>query len=422
MTRAQLSQYFHRIRETTENLCKPLQVEDQVVQPIMDVSPPKWHLGHTTWFFEAMFLDKYIPNYVHFHPEYAFVFNSYYESFGKRINRDLRGNLSRPSVEDTISYRNNINGRMQELIQDIDESKWQEFSNLVVLALNHEQQHQELLITDVKYILAGSPVKPAYLTSRDDSRVTSESSKEAQFIRFDGGLFSIGHQGDGFCYDNEIPRHKVYVNDFGIQNRLVTNGEFLEFIEDGGYSNFRFWLSDGWELIQTEGWNSPLYWEEKDGEWFEFTLSGLNKLDQQSPVCHVSYYEADAYAQWRQKRLPTEAEWEVASQISGSAESHGNFLDNMILHPTPAAFDPDGTKLQQMFGDVWEWTGSAYLAYPGYRRAEGPLGEYNGKFMINQMVLRGGSCATSRDHIRTTYRNFFQPEKRWQFKGFRLAE
>lgn len=421
MQRSELIEYFLRVRKTSEDICRPLEIEDHVPQPITDVSPPKWHLGHISWFFEAMFLNKYVRDYQPFHPGYAFVFNSYYESFGERVERPSRGSLSRPTVAEVMKFRKHVTERMCDLIETIDEKLWPEFSNTVVLALNHEQQHQELMITDIKYILAKNPLRPPYLKGpASPDRPAATKLPPAKFIEFAGGVYDIGYTSDGFYYDNERPVHKQFVNDFKLQNRLVTNAEYLQFIEDGGYRDFRFWLSDGWETARTQNWQAPLYWEQRDGEWFEYTLRGLQKLNPNAPVCHVSYYEADAFAQWAKKRLPTEAEWETAARAAGVQPNGGNFLDSNLLHPVPLT--ASSNALQQMLGDVWEWTASAYLPYPGYRRIEGPLGEYNGKFMINQMVLRGGSCATPQDHIRITYRNFFQPDKRWQFKGFRLAD
>ncbi len=422
MTRDQLKQYYNRVRSVTEEICKPLTVEDHVIQPIIDVSPPKWHLGHTTWFYEAMFLNEYVENYKDFHPDYAFVLNSYYNSFGVRVDRDRRGSLSRPTVDDIMTFRTEIDARMTNLIDNLDDSRWTEFSKLLVLALNHEQQHQELLVTDIKYILASNPLRPAYLTDMPAAVAGAAASNPDSYSEFAAGVYEIGYQDEGFYYDNERPVHKTYVDDFKLHKRLVTNREFLAFVEDGGYTDFTHWLSDGLDAVRAGDWKAPLYWENRDGEWFEFTLFGLQKLNLDAPVCHVSFFEADAYANWAGKRLPTEAEWEIAARQSSASKDGANFYDNKNFHPIPVQnSNPQG--LQQMFGDVWEWTNSAYLAYPGYRRFKGPLGEYNGKFMINQMVLRGGgSCATSADHARITYRNFFQADKRWQFKGFRLAD
>ena len=425
MTRPEVSRYFMRVRRVTEEICQPLSHEDQVPQPILDVSPPKWHMGHTSWFFEAVFLDEYIAGYKPFHPNYAFVFNSYYDSFGVRVERPLRGTLSRPTVEEILEYRNYIDRRMCELIDTIEDAAWSEFRDLIVLALNHEQQHQELLVTDIKYILACNPLLPVY---RDDLQISDAASQpnlpESAYLEFEGGLYEIGRRGEGFHYDNEGPLHKVHLNDFRLGNRLVTNGDYLEFVEDGGYTDFRHWLSDAWMTVQAENWEAPLYWKNRDGEWYEFTLGGLKKLNPNLPVSHVSYFEADAFAQWTRKRLATEDEWEVAARLSRLESNGANFFDSKNFHPIPLSQEAagDSESLHQMLGDVWEWTGSAYLPYPGYRRVQGPLGEYNGKFMVNQMVLRGGSCATSEDHIRITYRNFFKPDKRWQFNGLRLAE
>ena len=422
MNRNELTTFFREVRKVTETICEPLTVEDHVIQPVMDVSPPKWHMGHTSWFFEAMFLDKMISDYQWFHPQYAYVFNSYYESFGQRIDRNTRGHMSRPTLTETLAYRKYITDRMCELIEKVDEAQYPQFSKLIILSLNHEQQHQELLLTDIKYILASSPLRPAYRKLKDKlSRTTAIPAME--FVEFSGGVHEIGYQGEGFYYDNERPVHKQYLQDFRLADRLVTNGDYLAFIEDDGYTDFRWWLSEGWETVKTEGWTKPLYWENIDGEWHEFTLGGLQKLNLSAPVCHVSYFEADAFAHWSGKRLPTEAEWEVAARMTHQQPDGQNFYDRQNFHPLPLSeSEAMGSGLKQMLGDVWEWTRSSYLPYPGYRQEEGPLGEYNGKFMINQMVLRGGSCATSENHARITYRNFFQTDKRWQFKGFRLAE
>ena len=411
MNRPDLHAYFQRVRSHSETICKPLAPEDYVPQPTADVSPPKWHLGHTSWFYEAVFLQDYIPGYKDFNPHYKFIFNSYYEHFGTRVERPLRGTLSRPVLKEVLTYRAYIDEQMTALIDRVDEAQFPTFSDLLVLALNHEQQHQELLLTDLKYILACNPEKPTYRP--DLALCDSAQLPPVQFIPCPGGLRDIGWRGEGFAYDNEGPHHKAYVNDFALCNCLVSNGEYLEFVRDGGYADFRHWLDDGWRTVQSEGWKMPLYWQEQGGDYFEFTLGGLVILDPSSPVTHISYYEAEAFAQWANKRLPSEIEWEIAARQSGASAQTGHFDDANFLHPQPP---------RQKQGDVWQWTGSAYLPYPGYRRIEGPLGEYNGKFMVNQMVLRGGSCATSRDHIRLSYRNFFKPDKRWQFNGIRLAE
>ncbi|PJF39680.1 MAG: ergothioneine biosynthesis protein EgtB [Chloroflexi bacterium] len=417
MNREQLKQYYISVRKQSEEICQPLVTEDYVVQPITDVSPPKWHLGHTCWFFEALVLPTYNPHFKVYHEKYAFIFNSYYNTFGTRIARANRGTLSRPTVEQIYAYRHATDDAMCDLIDKVSDAQWDEFAAITVLGLNHEQQHQELLVTDIKYIFASNPLLPVYRERNSNGSVAPAS----QFVEFEGGLIEIGHEtNDEFAWDNEGPRHKTYIEDFKLQNRLVTNGEFLEFIEAGGYHDFRFWLSDGWDVVQAEGWEHPQYWIQQDGEWFIMTLNGLQPLNPHEPVVHVSHYEADAYASWAGKRLPTEAEWEHAAVTSGVTADEGNFLDDGCYHPTVAK--DTGKPLLQMLGDVWEWTNSGYLPYPGYKQNEGALGEYNGKFMNNQMVLRGGSVATPRNHIRITYRNFFQSDKRWQFKGFRLAE
>ena len=424
--RAGLLKKYIEIRELTEAICLPLEIEDYVIQPIVDVSPPKWHLGHTTWFFETLLLQRYSRNYRPYHSLFSFLFNSYYESLGTRVERARRGHLSRPTVKETYLYRSSIDCQMHDVIEEIAEEHWSDFSGLVALGLQHEQQHQELLLTDIKFILAGNPLRPVYRCGADStiSAATADPlPSEIGYVTVPGGMSEIGFRGEGFCYDNEQPVHHIYIKDFLLRDRLVTNAEYLKFMADGGYRNFRYWLSDGWDLVQKEGWGTPLYWLKIDGVWCEFTLSGLRPLVQEAPVCHVSCFEADAFAKWAGKRLPTEAEWEIAAYFSNVQVAEGNFLDHAAYHPVPLGDQrTKSAQLSQMFGDVWEWTASAYLPYPGYRAAEGALGEYNGKFMMNQMVLRGGSCVTPRDHIRISYRNFFQPEKRWQFTGIRLAD
>lgn len=420
MERTELAEAYLKVRNFTAELCKPLETEDYVVQPIVDVSPPKWHLGHTSWFFESVILQKFLRNYTPYHPLYNYVFNSYYNTFGDRVDRPNRGYLSRPTVNEAYAYRAAIDGQMRELIAAVSEDDWPELEQLVILGLHHEQQHQELLVTDIKYILGMNPLKPAYRERTNGDGDPGRASR-ASYVGFEGGIVEIGHQEDGFCYDNELPVHKFLLRDFKLRDGLVTNGEYLEFMNDSGYEDHRLWLSDGWDVVREQGWTSPLYWEQVDDQWHIMTLSGLRALDPDEPVSHVSYYEADAYAKWAKKRLPTEQEWEHVARLEGVGPEHGNFVDDARFHPTPLA--AQGTmRVRQLLGDVWEWTASAYGAYPGYRQAEGALGEYNAKFMSNQMVLRGGSCATSRDHIRITYRNFFQCDKRWQFTGIRLAD
>lgn len=409
---------FKSIRYLTEELCKPLETEDYVVQTIGDVSPPKWHLGHTSWFFETFILQKFKPNYNLFNDTFNFIFNSYYESIGHRVKREKRGILSRPTVKEVYEYRKYINDQIIELIETTNDEIQIQIANIVELGLNHEQQHQELLLTDIKNIFACNLLKPVYSKSNSVPALLSKLTK-SEYIAFEEGIYKVGHNGNSFAFDNESPRHKVFIKGFILQNRLVTNGEYLEFIEDGGYFDHRLWLSDGWEIVHHENWTCPLYWEKRDNKWFNMTLSGMQKLNLYEPVCHISYYEADAYSKWSNKRLPTEWEWEVAASVFTGENKNDNFLENKYFHPIP--LQKSERKLQQMFGNVWEWTQSAYLAYPGYNQPNGVFGEYNGKFMSNQMVLRGGSCVTPINHIRVSYRNFLQCDKRWQFTGLRLA-
>lgn len=416
MQRAELQKAYLDVRCRTVDLCRPLATEDYVVQPAVFVSPPKWHLGHTTWFFETFVLQPYAPGYQPYHPLYSALLNSYYHHVGVRWERARRGALSRPTVQEMYAYRQAIDERMLELIETVDTAHWQTLCERAVLGLHHEQQHQELLVTDIKYILATNPLRPAYCTPPP----TAPTAPAAQWLSFPAGVYAIGHDSAGFCFDNEQPVHRVFVEDFVLHSRPVTNREYLAFIEAGGYHDFRHWLSNGWDTVQREGWEAPLYWQQHDGVWYEVTLAGMQAVQPDAPVTHVSYYEADAYARWVGKRLPTEVEWEVAARLTGVEPATGHFVEDGHFHPRPAPLASDG--LTQMLGDVWEWTGSAYLPYPGYRQAEGALGEYNGKFMVDQMVLRGGSCATPRSHIRLTYRNFFAAHERWQFTGIRLAD
>jgi len=399
-----------------------------------DVSPTKWHLAHTTWFFETFILKKFAPGYRAEIPEYAYLFNSYYNAAGDMHRRDLRGLISRPTVNEAQRYRASIDSHIDDLLSSADENLLDEIAPILVLGMHHEQQHQELLITDIKHVLAQNPLYPVFRSgrARHSVRVEEQTAMEFrpyQFIDFEEALIAIGHNGDGFAYDNEGPRHQALVPAFSLATRPITNGEYIAFVEDNGYKRPEFWLSLGWMTVNEQRWNAPLYWIKRDGVWLNFTMSGLRPVDQFEPVTHVSYFEADAYANWAGARLPTEFEWERAGL---SYPIEGNFVEDELFHPAawhrhPAdnhgleAQATSDRQLYQMFGDVWEWTRSAYSPYPGYRAAPGALGEYNGKFMCNQYVLRGGSCATSRTHIRHTYRNFFQPEKRWQFTGIRLA-
>jgi dimethylhistidine N-methyltransferase len=406
---ASLAERFLAVRDATERLAAPLGAEDQLLQSMPDASPVKWHRAHTTWFFETFILKRQ-PGYREFHPAYSFLFNSYYEAVGARHPRPQRGLLSRPAVEEISDYRRHVDEAMCALLAvAIDE----ETARLIELGLNHEQQHQELILTDILHAFAQNPLRPAYAEAGPPLSV---APGRAGFVDFEGGTVQIGHAGDGFAFDNEGPRHAAILVPYRLAERLVTNGEWLEFIEAGGYRDPALWLSDGWQCATAQAWAAPLYWEERDGAWFQMTLAGLQPLDLEAPVAHVSFYEAEAFARWRGKRLPSEAEWENAAR--GLDPREGNFVESGALRPLP----PSAPGSRQMFGDVWEWTASAYAPYPGYRAADGAVGEYNGKFMINQMVLRGGSCATPASHMRASYRNFFYPHQRWQFSGLRLAE
>lgn len=376
---------YLRIRKHSEQICEPLQTEDYVVQPIADVSPPKWHLGHTTWFFETFILKAFSANYQEFNPEFNYVFNSYYETVGARVIRTDRGNLSRPSVNEVYQYRAYVDEAMQKLLScPVDEK----LTELLILGFNHEQQHQELLLTDIKYILGNNPLFPAY--SKDWKDATKSDSGE-NMINITEGIYEIGYKGDGFSFDNELSLHKVYLPHYSISTNLVTNREYLDFINADGYQDFSYWHAEGWDWVKNNQISAPMYWNEIDGQWHHYTLNGLQKLNFDAPVTHISYYEAYAYASWKGLRLPTEFEWEIAAQ----------------------KFD---------WGKRWEWTESAYLPYPGFSKAPGAIGEYNGKFMVNQKVLRGASVATPQGHERNTYRNFFHPHLRWQFTGIRLAK
>ena len=423
MNRSELLASFQNVRQMTKHLCEPLCTEDYVIQSMSDVSPPKWHLGHTTWFYERIILERYAKAYQPYHPQYYFVFNSYYQSLGQRVARDIRGTLSRPTVEEVYNYRAGVEEKLKDLIETIDQQRYSELAELVELGLHHEQQHQELLVTDVKHILASNPLRPIYRVPTDHRLVASPGLSPLQFQKIEGGLFEIGATEHGFAWDNERPRHKMWLADFDLMDRLVTCGEYLDFINDGGYRDPLLWLSDGWDTLCVHDWRAPLYWEEHNGDWQIITLSGSRSLVLEEPVTHVSFYEAAAYARWAAKRLPTEAEWERAALLEAQP-LEGNFLESGHYHPLAkgCVAGGSGTGLCQMFGDAWEWTASAYLPYPGYQQDRGPLGEYNGKFMSNQMILRGGSCATPRSHIRPSYRNFFHCDKRWQFSGIRLAK
>lgn len=405
-----LERAYVNVRRQTESLCAPLTPEDMMVQSCADASPAKWHLAHTTWFFETFLLSEFLPGYRPFHPDFHWLFNSYYNAVSSQPVKSLRGSFSRPSLDQVLAYRLFVDNAMSRLMQrDLPP----EAARRITLGLNHEQQHQELLLYDIKHAFWTNPLHPAYL----DEPPAKAPDAPSAWIPHSGGLAEIGSSGGGFCFDNEQPRHKAYVEPFELASRLVTCAEYLNFISDGGYDRPELWLSDGWDIAKAQQWRSPLYWFASDGQWFIFTLRGPVDLItlMATPVCHVSYYEADAFARWAGKRLPAEVEWEVAA---APLPVRGNLLESFELHPTAP---PAAPGIQQIFGDVWEWTSSAYLGYPGYKALPGALGEYNGKFMSNKMVLRGGSAVTPASHIRSTYRNFFPPVSRWQFCGVRLA-
>jgi len=402
-----------------------------VIQSMPDTSPAKWHLAHTSWFFETFILQTGLPGYRSSKSLNSYLFNSYYNAVGPMHCRARRGMISRPTVEETYQYRQQIDAAMEDFFERGPEDRWRKLASLVALGLNHEQQHQELFLTDIKHMLSQNPLCPVYSAPQNVEESERRSERPAAFqvpdnghapmplrwVSFPEGIYSIGHEGQDFAFDNEGPRHRVFLDTFQLASRLVTNGEYLAFVESGGYERPEFWLAGGWFTVNEQNWSAPLYWEKRDGEWFTFTLAGLRQIDLSEPVCHVSYFEADAYARWAGGRLPTEAEWEIASV---NLPIIGNFVEEQHLHPIPSR-QTGSRDLAQMFGDVWEWTQSSYSPYPGYAAAKDAIGEYNGKFMCNQYVLRGGSCATSQTHIRRTYRNFFAPDKRWQFMGIRLA-
>lgn len=406
-----LAEYL-RVRSESDALCKPLEIDDYGIQTMPEVSPIKWHLAHTSWFFETFLLRPFLPGYREFHPLFAHLFNSYYESVGSYHPRPQRGMLSRPTVAEVYRYRRHVDEHMATLLLLDATPERDTILSRTELGQHHEQQHQELMLTDIKHVFASNPLRPAY---RALPAPPAGTTPALEWLRYAGGVQSIGHAGAGFAFDNESPRHKVFVNDFQLASRPVTNREFIEFVAAGGYVRPEYWLSDGWKAVNQQHWLAPLYWERLDGEWWHMTLGGLRRVDDGAPVCHVSYYEADAFARWADARLPTEAEWEIAG---ARLPVTGNLRGTDLLQPVAAS---GAAGLQQMFGDVWEWTRSAYAPYPGYRAAPGALGEYNGKFMSSQMVLRGGSCVTPDDHIRPSYRNFFFPGDRWQFSGLRLA-
>ncbi len=410
---SQLERRLFATRRLSMELAEPLTPEDQTAQAMDDASPTKWHLAHTAWFFETFILAR-CECYRLFDERFACLFNSYYQSVGPRQPRSQRGLLTRPTCEEVFAYRAHVDAGLRELFAEGGDEDPAIYS-LIELGLQHEQQHQELMLTDILSLFALNPLRPRYRAAHEET--PSAPAQPLGFECFSGGVYEVGHRGEGFCFDNETPRHRVFIEDFRLATRAVTNGEWLEFMADDGYRKPALWLSDGWAFIQHEGVAAPLYWEERDGLRMQMTLDGPQPLAPAAPVCHVSFYEADAYARWAGKRLPSEFEWEIAAQ---GLPIGGNMLASAALRPLLA---PEGQGgLQQMFGDVWEWTASAYLPYPGFRAARGAVGEYNGKFMVNQQVLKGGSCVTPPGHARATYRNFFYPHQRWQFTGLRLAD
>ncbi len=407
----QMAERFAATRRFTEYLCEPLVAEDFVVQSMPAASPTRWHLAHTTWFFETFVLSRWESDYHPFSRQYQFLFNSYYNSVGEPFPRQKRGLLTRPTVAEVFGYRRSIDARMERLLEQSSDA---ELVQIAELGLNHEQQHQELILTDIKHMLSCNPLWPVYRSKEDDT--TIGSAGPAKWLVFEGGLTEIGHSGVDFSFDNERPRHHVFLAPFELQDRLVTCGEYLRFMAEDGYRRPELWLSLGWTAVCEEGLRAPLYWVEQNGHWCQFTLAGLQPIENDEPVAHLSYFEADAFARWAGARLPTEAEWERAAC---ELPIEGTFVEAGCYHPRKAAALRDSPA--QMFGELWQWTQSPYASYPGYVAPAGALGEYNGKFMCNQYVLRGGSCATPAGHIRSTFRNFFPPETRWQFSGVRLA-
>ena len=408
-----LSERFCAVRDATRRLAAPLSAEDCAIQSMPDASPVKWHLAHTTWFFETFVLARHDPRRAPFNPAFKVLFNSYYHAVGDRHPRPQRGLLSRPALSEVLAYRDAVDAEVARLLERGMIAG--DLAALVELGTHHEQQHQELILTDLKHLLSCNPMRPAYQKTWP---LTPIRAREMRWIAFADGPRPIGHDGDGFAFDNESPRHMAWIHPFEIASHPVTNGDFRRFIEDGGYRRPELWLSLGWDLVSARGWHAPLYWENLEGGWHTFTLRGMAPIEPNTPVCHLSFFEADAFARWAGARLPTEAEWEVAA---ATAAREGNFLESGALHPLALREAPADGAIAQVFGDVWEWTRSDYAPYPGFRPAPGAVGEYNGKFMSNQYVLRGGSCATPASHIRATYRNFFPAEARWQFSGVRLA-
>lgn len=427
VSRSELGARYREVRAASEAIAEPLSPEDCAIQSMPDASPTKWHLAHTSWYFETFVLEHAIAGYQHYDPRYRVLWNSYYNGVGEQYTRHQRGLISRPDLDAVLAYRRHVDEQVYALLEK-EERQDPELLDVLRLGIHHEQQHQELILTDIKHVLSFSPLHPAYRKRTPDA-VATAAGGPPRWEPHEPGIREIGHAGSGFAFDNEGPRHRVLVEAYELASRPVTNREYLAFMQAGGYEEPAHWLADGWTTVQERGWRAPLYWHQDDGQgggqgdvaWRSLTLSGLREVAPDEPVCHVSFYEADAYARWAGARLPTEPEWEVDA---ADQPIEGNFVESGRLHPAPAPahgqgrvnLDPD-----QLFGDVWEWTRSPYVAYPGYRPSAGAIGEYNGKFMSNQLVLRGGSCATPKSHIRPSYRNFFYPDQRWQFSGIRLA-
>lgn len=410
-----LAAQFRAVRRASEWLAAPLAIEDYVPQSMPDASPVKWHLAHTTWFFETLVLKTSKPDYQTINPAFEYLFNSYYNTIGPQYFRPHRGLVTRPTVAEVREYRTHVDREMDELFRRAETGEMTLPEDVITIGCHHEQQHQELIVTDLKHLLSFNPLHPVY---REAERPQVPSVPPLAWFEGPHGVIEIGHGGNGFAYDNETPRHKVYLRPFQLASRLITCGEYQAFMDDAGYRRPELWLSDGWATVQAEQWSAPLYWQRVDGQWFQYTLSGMRVVEDTEPVCHLSYYEADAYARWAGARLPTEFEWEA---IAASVPMDGNFVEEAHFHTIPLS-EHAADSPAQLFGDVWEWTQSGYATYPGYRQPEGAVGEYNAKFMCNQLVLRGGSCATPGSHIRGTYRNFFPPHARWQFSGIRLAK
>ena len=414
-----LIESFQIIRNQSVEACKPLEIEDYGLQASMFVSPPKWHLAHTTWFFETFILSQFVPEYTFFNSSFKVLFNSYYNAVGEQYSRPQRGLLSRPTVSEVLAYRAYVDEAMTHLLAQTDHCEWDTIKQRCLLGIEHEKQHQELFFTDLKFSFSKNPLFPAY---REAEIVACSKKENLLWLDYSGGLVNTGvdEVSDGFSFDNEAPSHKVYIEPFSLSNRLVTNGEYKAFINDGAYQKPEYWLSDGWATLQKNNWKQPLYWLEVEGKMMEFTLYGLQELREDQPVCHISGYEADAYANWANARLLTEAEWEFAAK-----QHKGRIKAVKALHPEAADLvnsSSEGHGLMQLYDSCWQWTASAYRPYPGFQVADGAIGEYNGKFMCNQWVLRGGSCVSSENHLRPSYRNFFYPEDRWQFSGIRLAK